>query len=103
MNQPQSYTLDDYLAVARYEGPADNAKDFDRLCGGIKKIHSLMIDGNWRTLSEIEKETGIPQASGSAFLRHLRKIRFGGFIVEKRRRNPDMGTWEYQLKTRNIN
>lgn len=89
-------TLDDYLASARFEGPPDNAKDFDRLCGQIRRIYDLMKDGFWRSLAEIERETGDPQASVSAQLRHLRKSRFGGHKIEKRRRDGS-GTWEYRL------
>jgi hypothetical protein len=92
-------TIEAYLKTARYEGPPDNWKDFDRLNGHIRRIFSLMSDSRWRTLAEIEMLTGIPQASGSAFLRHLRKIRFGGHTVNKRRRN-DSAQWEYQLIAR---
>ena len=91
------WDIEDWLKVARYEGPVDAKIDFDRLNGGIRKIHDLMSSHRWLTLSEIEQETGIPQASASAFIRHLRKPRFGGFNTEKRRRNPNGGTWEYAM------
>jgi hypothetical protein len=42
-----------------------------------------MIDGLPRTLRQISNATGDPEASVSAQLRHLKKERFGGFIVEK--------------------
>lgn len=96
MNQ---VTIDEYLKTARFEGPVDAHIDFDRLCGQIRRIFDLMKDGFWRTLSEIEQETGDPQASVSAQLRHLRKTRFGGHIIEKRRRN-NGGQWEYSLIVR---
>lgn len=92
-------TIDDYLAKARFEGPVDAYLDFDRLCGQLKKIYTLMIDGHWRSLAEIENETGEPQASISAQLRHLRKPHYGSHIVEKRRRG-ETGTWEYNVKRR---
>jgi hypothetical protein len=91
------------LTTARFEGPADNAKDFDRLCNQLERIHDLMIDGAWRTLAEIEGITGDPQASISAQLRHLRKHRYGAHDVDKRRREYprrgrlDSGTWEYSV------
>lgn len=91
------WTFEDWLKVARYEGPVDPKIDFDRLQGQTKAIHDLMIDGDWRTLTEIEQNTGYPQPSISAQLRHLRKARFGGFIVNKRRRFEDKGIWEYQV------
>ncbi len=58
--------------------------DFTRLTGQIKRIRDLMLDGRWRTLSQIELVTGDPAASISAQLRNLRKERFGGYSVEKR-------------------
>ena len=89
-------TLEDYLKTARFEGPADNARDCDRLCIQIDHIYELMSDGEWRTLAEIEETTGYPQASISAQLRHLRKLRFGGHVVDKRRRN-DGNQWDYAV------
>lgn len=80
----------------RFEGPPDNARDFDRLSDQYDKIFGLMKDGEWRSLAEIEYQTSYPQASISAQLRHMRKLRFGGHTVEKRRRQ-DGNVWEYKL------
>jgi len=96
------WTFDDYLAPARYEGPVDPHIDFDRLQGQTRKIYNLMSDGIFRTLAEIESITGYPQASISAQLRHLKKLRFGGHAVTKQRRGHG-GTWEYQLIPRTYN
>jgi hypothetical protein len=60
----------------------------------------------WLTLDELAKLTHYPPASISAQLRHLRKPRFGGFVVDKRprefgraMRGEEFGTvWEYQLR-----
>ena len=93
MNQ---FSIEDYIKTARYEGPV-NAADCERLEGQTLRIYRLMIDGNWRTLEEIQRATGDPQASVSAQLRHLRKIRFGGNIVDKQRRGSQ---WEYRLQRR---
>ena len=92
-------TIEDYLLAARFEGPVDAYLDFDRLCGQMKKIYALMIDGHWRSLADIENTTGEPQASISAQLRHLRKERFGSHIVDKQRRG-ETGTWEYRVTRR---
>ncbi len=87
--------LIDYLAQRpRFDGPADDI-DARRLTGQILRIHELISDGRWRTLAEIEAETGDPQASISAQLRNLRKARFGSHTIERRRRGP--GTYEYRL------
>ncbi len=60
----------------------------------------------WMTLEELAKKTKYPQASISAQLRHLRKRKHGGFVVEKRRRKWEEAkkagvhelVWEYQLR-----
>lgn len=70
--------------------------DRDRLTGQLKTIRDYMLDGVWRSLPEIAEATGFPEASISADLRHLRKLRFGAYQVEKRRRT--VGTWEYSVK-----
>jgi hypothetical protein len=81
----------------RYNGPEyDPARDNKRLDKQIGRIYSTMIDGAWRTLDEISSQTGDPQASVSAQLRHLRKERFGSYIVNRRARGKS-GWYEYQL------
>jgi hypothetical protein len=101
--ESKQWTFEDWLAVARYEGPVDPKIDFDRLQGQTRRIFNLMSDGNFRTLQEIEEITGDPQSSISCQLRHLRKLRFGGHTVNKQRRFIDKGVWEYQLIPRIIN
>jgi hypothetical protein len=98
----KQWTFEDWMKLARYEGPVDPKIDQDRLMGQTREIHDLMIDGKRRTLAEIEDITGFPQSSISAQLRHLRKPRFGGFIVNKYRRYEDKGVWEYELIKREI-
>lgn len=73
------------------------ALDDDRLTGQLRRIFDAIRGGAWLTLAEIEATTCDPQASISAQLRNLRKPRFGGFTIERRRRGP--GTWEYRLRT----
>lgn len=69
--------------------------DRDRITGQMKRVLDLMLDGEWRTLAEISERTNAPPASASAQIRHLKKARFGNYVVEKRRRT--VGTWEYRL------
>jgi hypothetical protein len=71
------------------------ARDDPRLTSQLGRIKTLMLDGRWRTLPEIESETGDPPASISAQLRHLRKKRFGSHTVE--RRYIADGLYEYRL------
>jgi len=87
--------LDQLGGLPMFDGP-DPEADHERLTGQLAAIKDCMFDGRWRTLAEIEAVTGAPQASVSAQLRHLRKPRFGSYIVDKRRRSP--GTWEYRVK-----
>ncbi len=70
--------------------------DHSRLENQHEKIKQLMLDGIWRTCSEISDELGYPETSISAQLRHLRKDRFGGFTVNRRRRTIG-GLNEYQV------
>lgn len=77
------------------------ALDDVRLTGQILRVFDAMQDGKWRTLGEIESVTGDGQASISAQLRHLRKVRFGGHTVNKRPRGErSHGLFEYQLVVR---
>ena len=74
--------------------------DNKRLTGQILRVFELMRDGRWRTLQEIADATGDPHASISAQLRHLRKIRFGAHVVNRRARGErERGLFEYQLIT----
>ena len=93
-------TFDDYLSQARFEGPDLTVADCVRLEGQLRRIYGLMQDAQWRSLSDIERATGDPQASISSQLRHLRKIRFGGHTVNRRRRGGKGNLWEYQLIVR---
>jgi hypothetical protein len=58
-------------------------RDDKRLTGQLLRVWECMQDGNWRTLNQISKITGDPEASISAQLRHLRKQRFGAHEIEK--------------------
>jgi hypothetical protein len=69
-------------------------------------LRDLMVasrrHGLWLTLRQLARLTGYGEASISAQLRHLRKPRYGAYIVRKRcceeGRVGDRGTiWEYKL------
>lgn len=85
--------------TVRFDGQCfDPALDQARLTGQILRIRDLMSDGTWRTLAEISRATGDPEASVSAQLRHLKKSRFGSHQIDKRRRGLETrGLWEYRL------
>ena len=86
----------------RFNGPVyDPAQDFGRLTKQHERIRELMIDNAWRTVREISVLTGDPENSVQAQLRHLRKPRFGSFIVDKRiRKAPAL--WEYKVRRRGV-
>jgi hypothetical protein len=73
--------------------------DQRRLAGQLYRVTILMKDGVWRTLDEIAHATGdASTAAVSARLRDLRKARFGGREVERRRRgDAAKGLFEYRL------
>ena len=82
-----------------FNGPAyESDVDKARLSKQHERIRDLMLDGEWRTLGEIAAQTGDKEASISAQLRHLRKPRFGSWIVERRARSDRArGLYEYRL------
>lgn len=76
------------------------ALDGPRLETALGRVQALMRDGRWRTLDEVARAAGCSQAGASARLRDLRKLRFGGYTIERRRRgDPSAGLWEYRMAT----
>jgi DNA-binding Lrp family transcriptional regulator len=59
--------------------------DGDRLRRQLAAVRAAMFDNQWRTLKQLSKEVGAPEASVSARLRDLRKKKFGGHVVERQR------------------
>lgn len=79
----------------------DHELDQARLGDQAQRVFDLMKDGEWRTLAEIEAETGDPQSSISARLRDFRKVKCGGHAVNRKRRGEGFsGLFEYQLTPR---
>ena len=70
-------------------------RDNPRLTSQYKRIFHLMKDGAARTLTEIAKDTGDPEASVSAQLRHMRKEKFGRHFVK--REHLGRGLYSYAL------
>ena len=81
----------------RFDGHTfDPTVDAERLTVQLGRVRTLMQDGAWRTLAEISRLVESPEASVSARLRDLRKERFGGWLVERRRRQDGKGLHEYR-------
>ena len=74
----------------------DDGLDTDRLRRQLDRVRTLLLaQYRWHSLSEIREATGIAEASASARLRDLRKAKFGGYTIDRRRRSP--GTFEYRM------
>ena len=84
-------------------GPTyDPAIDGDRLHRQQERIKDYALSHGWLTLGELSSMLDYPEASISAQLRHLRKPKFGSYIVEKRRRilnGRPTGLWEYRVSS----
>lgn len=94
--------LDDLPLFAHLRGGFDGvtiAEDPDaprRLAGQLQRVHDLMIDGTWRSLSAIASQVEGTEASVSARLRDLRKVRFGLHDVERDHRGK--GLFLYRVR-----
>jgi len=61
------------------------ALDHTRLTNQLTRVRSVLSDGRWHTLHELSVLANGPEASIGARLRDLRKERFGGHTVDKKR------------------
>lgn len=73
----------------------DHERDGVRLAKQWWDVWRFMLDGEWRTLSQISQQSGHPMQSISARLRDFRKKRFGSHTVERRYLHD--GIWEYRV------
>ena len=78
-----------------YEAGSDKA----RLTVQLAAVKAIMLDGRWHRLAEILAHIGHGSEAGvSARIRDLRKTKFGGHTVERRRVKPIVrGLHEYRL------
>lgn len=71
---------------SQFDGDTFDAEhDQARLETQLAKVRSLMLDGQWRTLCQIQAVCGGSEAGISARLRDLRKLKNGGYAVERQR------------------
>jgi hypothetical protein len=54
----------------------------------LVRVFNALTDGGWHTLAALGKRVNAPTQSVSARLRDLRKDKFGGNTIERRRANP---------------
>jgi len=83
----------------RFDGDDYKPKyDKERLTGQLLEIFNFISDQEWHTLNDIEEDIGFPQASISAQLRNLRKEKFGGFTINRKRSEErTSGLYYYRL------
>ena len=88
--------LADLPLFCRFDGATyDPTLDQERLTGQLGRVYGVMRGGDWHTLDELVTRCGGTTASVSARLRDLRKSRFGGYTVERRRKTA--GVWLYRI------
>jgi hypothetical protein len=73
----------------------DHQQDGRRLTTQLEQVRRIMNDGGWRTISEIAAKVIGTEAAISARLRDLRKEKFGGLNVERKRLHG--GLWVYRV------
>lgn len=85
--------------MSNFDGATYNpALDKDRLKKQLGRVFEQMSGGEWLTLEELSRATRASEASVSARIRDLRKERFGGHRIERRRRGtPEGGLFEYRM------
>jgi len=66
-----------------------------RLTGMLQRVYSAMSSGAWCSLSHLARTAQGSEASVSARIRDLRKEKFGGFEVQRKR--IERGLFHYRL------
>ena len=83
---------------AHFDGASYNpALDHIRLTGQLARVFSVMKDGHYRTLRHISILAKGPESSIGARIRDLRKEKFGGFQVDRKRDTVQQGLFLYKL------
>lgn len=96
MMQPDLFTWTPPIFFGDRDGETFSPpRDRKRLNRQAQDIFDLIHDGEWRTLTQISNATNHPEASVSARLRDFRKVRFGGYDIQ--RRFVSRGLFEYRL------
>ena len=99
MLQPSLFDIPIAEPPIRFDGATyDPALDKERLQTQFGKVYRLMLDGVWRTKSEIVAIVGGSESGCAARVRDLRKPQFGRYQMERRRRGEGKrGLFEYRM------
>lgn len=96
MNQPSLFSWTPLVILGPRDGQTFEPKrDTVRLNEQAQDVFNFLSDNCWHTLREAHERTGHPEASISARIRDLRKLKFGGFKIEKR--YIENGLWQYRM------
>lgn len=85
-----------------FDGPSLKSSDNIRLGSQLCAVRDVMSTGFWYSLSDLVAIANArfamkaSEAGVSARIRDLRKAKFGGHTIERRRRG-NGGLWEYRL------
>lgn len=101
MSQPSLFDQPATIGAAFDGETIDGQLDGARLERLLDRVRDFMLRHDFQTLAAIRAACGGTEASVSARLRDLRKERFGGYTVDRRRMpglEPDTGLWEYRVR-----
>lgn len=91
MTQPALFNI-----APRFDGVTfDAARDGDRLHALLDRVRIFTADQEWYTLAQIADACACSEASASARLRDLRKVKFGSYTVD--RQYVARGLWRYRV------
>ena len=85
-----------------YIGPHFDGETFNpvfdhrRLTNQLRRVYDVLSDGRWHTLGELSILANGPEASIGARMRDLRKDKFGGYTVDRKRLSG--GLFAYRLE-----
>jgi hypothetical protein len=87
---------DDLMAPGGFDGESyDDDRDRKRLARQMSRVRVALSDGQWWTLARLAEVSEASTQSASARVRDLRKVRFGGYTIE--RRYAGDGVFEYRM------
>jgi len=93
--------IDPYNYIGPHFDGATYVPSFDhtRLSNQLSRVYGVLSDGKWITLSQLSIKANCPEASASSRLRDLRKDKFGGHTVHRKRGDKyNDGLFYYRLE-----
>lgn len=98
MDFRETATAEPGPASTLFDGVTARKADEPRMNAQLQRVFNAMGMGRWRRPQELEEATGDNWSSVNARLRDLRKPKFGGWIVDRRRVPGQKGLFEYRLR-----